>query len=118
MAAVLPESMDKLDLQDTAGSLGIIEQYIRYMGERIDFAMRGMGKSISEAGVSSLTLYQTLVELSGSLSSMQGALNRLSGSVTALQTQVNEISGKVSSLETALGELEGRVAALENQNGG
>ena len=77
---------------------------IRYMAERIDFAVRGMNRNISSAGVSSLVLYNALVELSGSLSSMRGTLNQLSGSVTETQEAV-----------TALGD---RVTALENQNGG
>ena len=93
MAAVLPESMDKLDPQDTSGSLRTMEQYIRYMAERIDFAVRGMNRNISSAGVSSLVLYNALVELSGSLSSMRGTLNQLSGSVTETQEQVAEMVG-------------------------
>ena len=104
MAAVLPESMDKLDPQDTSGSLRTMEQYIRYMAERIDFAVRGMNRNISSAGVSSLVLYNALVELSGSLSSMRGTLNQLSGSGTETQEQRAGLST--------------RVTALENQNGG
>ena len=33
--AVFPESMNKLDLNDTSGSLARLENYINYMGERM-----------------------------------------------------------------------------------
>lgn len=118
MAAVLPESMDKLDPRDTSGSLRTMEQYIRYMAERIDFAVRGMNRNISSAGVSSLVLYNALVELSGSLSSMRGTLNQLSGSVTETQEQVAGLSTSVTALQEAVTALGDRVTALENQNGG
>lgn len=40
--AVLPERMEQLDPQDVAGSLVTIENYIRYMGERLEFAISGL----------------------------------------------------------------------------
>ena len=55
--AVLPESMDRLDVNDAPGSFAKIQDYIRYMGERIEFSMRNMTKTVSAAGVSSAEIY-------------------------------------------------------------
>ena len=44
--AVLPESMDRLDVNDAPGSFAKIQDYIRYMGERIEFSMRNMTKTV------------------------------------------------------------------------
>ena len=52
--AVFPESMNKLDVNDTTGSFNRIENYIRYMTERVEFAMRNMTRNVSDAGVSSV----------------------------------------------------------------
>lgn len=118
MAAVLPESMDKLDVQDPSGSLSIVENYIRYMGERIEFAMRNMTKNVSAAGVSSAEIYVLVTAMSNSLSALQSTVNGLSGNVTTLQGQVNSLLGSVDALSTRLDSLEARVTALEQKNGG
>ena len=44
---ILPESMDKLDLNDTRASLSTIESYIRYMAERLDFVVSVQNKTIT-----------------------------------------------------------------------
>lgn len=118
MAAVLPESMDKLDVQDSSGSLAIVENYIRYMGERIEFSMRNMTKTVSAAGVSSAEIYVLVTAMSNSLSALQSTVNGLSGNVTALQGQVNSLLAGAEALNTRLDSLEARVTALEQKNGG
>lgn len=118
MAAVLPESMDKLDVQDPSSSLSIVENYIRYMGERIEFAMRNMTKTVSAAGVSSAEIYVLVTAMSNSLSALQSTVNGLSGNVTSLQGQVNSLLDSADALSTRLDSLEARVTALEQKNGG
>ena len=44
---ILPESMDRLDLNETKASLSTIESYIRYMAERLDFAVSVQNKTIA-----------------------------------------------------------------------
>lgn len=43
--AVLPQSMEQLDLQDTAGSLKVLQDYIRYMAEQLEFTIGNLSKS-------------------------------------------------------------------------
>ena len=38
MAVIFPESMNRLDLSDPSGSLSTVENYIRYMTERMEFS--------------------------------------------------------------------------------
>ena len=104
--AVFPENMDKLDANDPHSSFGIIENYIRYMGERIEFSMRNMTKTVSAAGVSSAEMYILLTALQNDFSALKSTINGLSGNITSL-------GGQVSSLQSSLTALEGKVAAVE-----
>ena len=45
--AVFPEGMNKLDANDVRGSLAMMENYIRYMSERMEFTMHNMQKQLN-----------------------------------------------------------------------
>lgn len=120
MAAVLPENMDKLNVEDVRSSLSIIENYIRYMGERIEFSMRNMTKTVSAAGVSSAEIYVLITAMSNNLSALQSTVNGMSGNITSLtntqtsmQTILEQVQTRLEEMQTQLDDLEGRVAALE-----
>lgn len=120
MAAVLPENMDKLNVEDVRSSLSIIENYIRYMGERIEFSMRNMTKTVSAAGVSSAEIYVLITAMSNNLSALQSTVNGMSGNIisltntqTSMQTTLEQVQTRLEEMQTQLDDLEGRVAALE-----
>jgi len=120
MAAVLPENMDKLNVEDVRSSLSIIENYIRYMGERIEFSMRNMTKTVSAAGVSSAEIYVLITAMSNNLSALQSTVNGMSGNITSLtntqtsmQAALEQVQTRLEEMQTQLDDLEGRVAALE-----
>lgn len=120
MAAVLPENMDKLNVEDVRSSLSIIENYIRYMGERIEFSMRNMTKTVSAAGVSSAEIYVLITAMSNNLSALQSTVNGMSGNITSLtntqtsmQTTLEQVQTRLEEMQAQLDDLEGRVAALE-----
>ena len=120
--AVLPESMDKLNTDDTRGSLTIIENYIRYMGERVEFAMRNMTKNVSAAGVSSVETYILLTALQNELATLKSTVNDLNGTVTGLGTQVSGLSGSIQTMQESIASvnesvsaLDGRIASLEQR---
>ena len=120
MAAVLPENMDKLNVEDVRSSLSIIENYIRYMGERIEFSMRNMTKTVSAAGVSSAEIYVLITAMSNNLSALQSTVNGMSGNITSLtntqtsmQTTLEQVQTRLEEMQTQLDDVEGRVAALE-----
>ena len=86
--AVFPENMDKLSADDVPGSLSIIENYIRYMGERMEFAMRNMTKTVSAAGVSSAEMYILLTALQNTVSAISSTIQSISGEITDMKTNV------------------------------
>lgn len=89
---VLPESMNKLETNETEKSLSVIENYIRYMGERIEFAMRNITKT--DGGVTELEF----TELENKVSTLSSNVNNMQGDVTGLQS-------RTAALETSLSEL-------------
>lgn len=125
--AVLPESMDKLNPDDVRGSLSILENYIRYMGERIEFAMRNTTRSVSAAGVSSAEMYVLLQAQINALSALTSTVNGQSGQLTSLGNQIAALNSSVQALEQAntgtaasisemqqsINALDARVKALE-----
>ncbi len=97
--AVFPESMDKLNTDDIPGSLAKIQDYVRYMSERIEFSFRNMTRNVNAAGVSSTELYVLYQAQAQASASMQSTLNSISGNITALQETVaghTDVLGKVS----------------------
>lgn len=91
--AVFPENMNRIPAGDAEKALNTIDDYIRYMRERIEFAYENMGKSVSALGVSSLTLYEDVQEAEAELSALSSRLTTLQGSVTALQTGLSNHTG-------------------------
>ena len=108
--AVFPENMDKLSADDVPGSLSIIENYIRYMGERMEFAMRNMTKTVSAAGVSSAEMYILLTALQNTVSAvsstisdvflMGGGVNIDSGFVVGVAGFISDVLSSVAGLST------------------
>lgn len=114
MSAVLPESMDKLNVEDSQASLSIIENYIRYMGERIEFSMRNMTKNVTAAGVSSAEIYVLVTAMSNNLSALTSVVNGLSGNITSLTNQQTALQEELDALAERLSGLETRIQALES----
>lgn len=118
--AVLPESMDKLNPDDVRGSLSILENYIRYMGERIEFAMRNTTRSVSAAGVSSAEMYVLLQAQINALSALTSTVNGQSGQLTSLGNQIAALNSSVQALEQAntgtaasINEMQQSISALD-----
>lgn len=115
--AVLPESMNKLDLNDTPGSLARLENYINYMGERIEFAMSNMTRNVSDAGVSTVTVLLAITEVSNNLSKVSSAVNSMTGDITSINTRINAMQGSIEKIQEDITALVARVDALEGNGG-
>lgn len=124
--AVLPENMDRLDKDNVAGSLSVLENYIRYMGERIEFSMGNVTRQVSAAGVSNAEIYVLITAINNSLSALQSTVNGLRGTVTGLaggqgelQDSLDSLEGAVTALQTSVTNLQGSLGqaqtALESQ---
>jgi uncharacterized protein YukE len=112
--------MNKLDVNDVPGSLGRIENYIRYITERVEFSMRNMTRNVSEAGVSSVEILLLMQEMAGTVATLGSTVNGMTGSITSMGTRLDEIQAKqtkmdtkITGLQTQITELAARVTALE-----
>ena len=118
---VFPESINELPKENPSEALDITENYIKYMCQRIDWAMGNVTKNVSKAGVSSAEMYILLTALQNTVSALQSTVNSQSASISALSQTVNTLgndyaalAGRVTTLENNYTALEQRVAALEN----
>lgn len=120
---VFPESLNELPKSNPDEALRMVEQYIKYMCQRTDWAMGNVTKNVSKAGVSSAEMYILLTALQNTVSALQSTVNSQSASISALSQTVNTLgndyaalAGRVATLENNYTALEQRVAALENAN--
>lgn len=126
---VFPESINAIPKSDPENAFRIIEDYIRYMCQRTDWAISNVGKTVSAAGVSSTETYMLLQCLQNTVSALQSTVNSQGSSISALLQSVTtlgndyaELAGRVSkteskytALELRMGETEKKYAALEQR---
>lgn len=116
--------MDKLDVNDPAAALRVVENYIGYICERTDFAMRNVTRNVTAAGVSSVeilvlisAMQQTLAALQSTVNQLNGSVNSLSGQVTALRTTVGDANGglvkNVVDLTASMGNVQGSITTMQ-----
>lgn len=129
---IFPETMSKLDPGDVAGSLSKLENYIRYMTERMEFANRNMSRSVNSSITTTEDVVLLLESLTDAVAYLQTSVNVLSGDVTAannrvtaMQKDVDEMKQtagsaqeSITALQASVEALEQRVAALEGGTGG
>lgn len=120
---VFPESLNELPKGNPEEALRMVEQYIKYMCQRTDWALGNVTKNVSKAGVSSAEMYILLTALQNTVSALQSTANSHTSSLSALSQTVNmlgndyaALAGRVTTLENNYTALEQRVAALENAN--
>lgn len=118
---VFPESMNELPKENPTEALDITEAYIKYMCQRIDWAMGNVTKNVSKAGISSAEMYILLTALQNTVSALQSTVNSqgasisaLTQSVTMLNNDQTALKNRVTTLENNYTALEQRVTALEN----
>lgn len=119
--AVFPESMDKINPQNVVASFAVIERYIRYMQERIEFSIRNVTRIVSKAGISSTEMYLRLQEVENDLASIESLINSMLGSLNALSSSVTAINNRLGTFEEedptikeTLDDYEARISALEH----
>ena len=122
---VFPESINAIPKSNPEDAFRIIEDYIRYMCQRTDWAISNVGKTVSAAGVSYMllqTLQNTVSALQSTVNSQGSSISALLQSVTTLGNDYAELAGRVSkteakytALELRVGETEKKYAALEQR---
>ena len=114
MSAVFPESMNRLNKTDVAGSLTTVENYIGYMRERVEFAMRNMTRSVSEAGVSTVEILLLVQELATAVSTMQSTVSGMTGTINETNARIDTVNETIQTMQEQLTALAERVTALES----
>lgn len=119
---VFPESINELPKENPSEALDITENYIKYMCQRIDWAMGNVTKNVSKAAVSNAEMYILLTALQNTVSALQSTVNSqgasisaLTQSVTVLNNDQTALKNRVATLENNYTALEQRVTALENK---
>ena len=119
---VFPESINELPKENPSEALDITEIYIKYMCQRIDWAIGNVTKNVSKAGVSNAEMYILLTALQNTVSALQSTVNSqgasisaLTQSVTVLNNDQTALKNRVATLENNYTALEQRVTALENK---
>lgn len=106
MAAIFPEQMNKINPSDVPGSLQVLERYIQYMVERLEFDNAVTMKSLTAAGTTSQDIVKMFLTYADDLAWVKQMVNNLSNNVISYQRNV-------ARLETELEALTARVTALE-----
>lgn len=112
---VFPESINELPKENLSDALDITENYIKYMCQRIDWAMGNVTKNVSKAGVSNAEMYILLTALQNTVSALQSTVNSQGASISALTQSVTTLDNDYTALEQRVTALEKRVTALENK---
>lgn len=100
MADVFPESMDRLDYQDLNESMHTIEDYIRYICERVDYTYGQLFKDIGSSGVLAVPIALAVSELQKDVKQLQNQLADVSASATSAlnkSTRLEEVVGDANS---------------------
>lgn len=112
--AVFPESMSRVDPNDTAAAIATLESYIRYMQERIEFANRQTTRSVTEAGVTSTEFYLELTELQNTVQALSSTLAAAIAAEAVSQQKITALESGLAAAEDAVTALGDRVTAEEN----
>lgn len=97
MADVFPESMDRLDYQDLNESMHTIEDYIRYICERVDYTYGQLFKDIGSSGV-------LAVPISIAVGELQKDVKELQNQMAGVSAEATSALNKASRLETTVGD--------------
>lgn len=115
--SVFPERMDKLNTDDPQQSFGVLENYINYMQERVEFSLTNIYKTVQGAGVSSAEMLVLIAALSNSLSAVTATVNQVQATVTGLQGTVGQHTTQLANDQQALESLRTDVDAATTQAG-
>lgn len=91
MAKVFPEEMDRLDINDTTGSLRKLEDYVRYITERVEFSTANTKRLATDSGVTDLAVLEILSEMNNTLATLASAVNSMRGDIANLQERVSQL---------------------------
>ena len=99
MEGVFPQRMDPLDRENSYRAIGQVEDYIRYMTERVEFAVTNHARNLRKQGVG--------------LEEIAAAVAEQGDKVANLSAQLAVVGAAVNTMADAVEDLDLRVRALE-----
>ena len=93
--AVFTENMNRMDPEHPEQSLRMLDGYIRYMQERIEFANGRLARSLSASGASTKELQAALGEVRSRQAAQASELAGFTGQVNGLRARVEAAEGRV-----------------------
>lgn len=91
MAKVFPEEMNRLDPANVGQSFRTVEDYIRYITERVEFSLGASRRIVSESGITDLAVVSLLTEMNGTLKSLESEINSVKSEVSTLRDRVAKL---------------------------
>ena len=117
--AVFPDRMNRIDPQDTEGSIRTLDTYIRYMVDQVEFALSNAFRTANGLGTSSAEMALMLTKLSRDLDVAASTLNAL---IATVNGKVDKVEGKGLSTndytdedKADVGEIDGLVSTVNGK---
>lgn len=117
---VFPESMNEARSGSANEAISVMQAYIKYMCQRVEWAMGNVTKDVSKAGISSAEMYILLSALQNTVAALQSTVNSQAASISSLLQGVStlnndyaELAERMATAENNYTALEARVTALE-----
>ena len=112
---VFPESMNRLDINDSKKSIQVMESYINYMCERVDFAINNMTTNLASQGDVAPYLAEKLEEVTSALNQVSSSVGSLSGTVTNLVNRTKAVEDSLEEIETTISTIDEKINLI-NEN--
>lgn len=109
---VFPESMNRIDYDDPRTALSQIDNYIRYIVERVQFSTNGLLKSV-QAGMTTAEVIQQLTDLQTQVSSAISTVASYSARINALENNTAGLPALEQEVETQRGEISEIIDAVD-----
>ena len=109
--AVFPEQMDRLNLDDPTRSLQQIENYIRYMVERMEFSTSNTSRIFAESGTTNASVIKALLTVADRVSLVEANITQVVNTNTSLANLVSKMQTEIENLNARVGQLEGGTEA-------
>lgn len=96
MRRIFTENLNPVNPTDPASSVRVLESYIRYMMERIEFALTALAGNGADTSLAEIA--GELKETSGEIDTLNERLENIEQAVADLQTTVGDISTVLSQI--------------------
>lgn len=113
--ALFPEMMNKINPEDTKGSIETMERYIRYMVERMEFAQTNETKRLGTADATTQDVIKMFLSTTDLINQSRAELQQLYNQSVALARQVTETNTKLTALTKRVDALDGGVTEEETE---